>query len=183
MGRPSCGGPVRPRLTVPFRRRSGRRCRRHAQTVVATPQAAQAGIGLAVTGLEVGVAADAHVHLGAGHHRLDPGFGVGAGGGVLCLGLAQLGSAGGDGTWIRAVCGHRVRVGAGWVRVRSCASVEAGVRFCTALRRARTLYCLLKRAGVVLQGFHRVIPSARAHRLGYNGALPCCREGSSCRRP
>jgi small ligand-binding sensory domain FIST len=64
----------------------------HAGVAFAQPRHAQ--VGLAVAGLEVGVAADAHVHLGAGHHRPHAGFGIGPCGGVFGLGLAQLGTAG-----------------------------------------------------------------------------------------
>ena len=120
---------------------SGRRRRRgvgggHTQAVVAAAQAAQARVGLAIAGLEVGVALDAHVHLRAGHHRLHAGFGVGPGGGVFGLRLAQLGPAAlagdveagaepvaarrRDGLGVRAACGH-----GGWQAGREGTPINA----------------------------------------------------------
>ena len=59
------------------------------QALVALAQAGQARVGLAVAGLEVGLAAPADVHLRARHHRLGAGPGGRPCGGVLGLGLAQ----------------------------------------------------------------------------------------------
>ena len=51
-----------------------RRGRLRGQALVALAQAGKARIGLAVAGLEVGLAAAAHVHLRARHHRLHAGL-------------------------------------------------------------------------------------------------------------
>ena len=70
-------------------RSGGERGRRSSEALVALAQARQAGIGLAVAGLEVGLAAAADVHLRARHHRLHAGFASRPGGDVLGLGLTQ----------------------------------------------------------------------------------------------
>lgn len=95
---------VRPR--VPPGSRRGRR-RGHTQTGVATTQTPKAWVWLAIPGLEVGVTADADVHLRARHHRLDAGLGVRTCCGVLSLCLAKLYTVGGGGGGSSAACGHR----------------------------------------------------------------------------
>ena len=67
-----------------------RRRRLRGQALVALAETGQARIGLAVAGLEVGLAAPADVHLRARHHRLDARLAGRPGSDVLGLRLAQL---------------------------------------------------------------------------------------------
>ena len=104
----------------------------NAQATVAAAQAAQARVGLAVTGFEVGVALDAHIHLRTGHHRLYTGFGVRACCRVLGLGLAQF----------RACCGSRLRrSGRGYGLGISAACGHGGLQEGRAPRSTRSAYC------------------------------------------
>ena len=85
---------------------SGSRGCRRGQASAALAQAGQARIRLAVTRLEVRLAATADVHLRTRHERADTGLGTGPGCRVLCLGLSKLQRSIRRGGGRGAACGH-----------------------------------------------------------------------------
>jgi hypothetical protein len=60
-----------------------------SQTLVAFTQTRQTGVGFAVTGFEIGLAAAANIHFRAGHHGFHARLASRASGHVLSLRLAQ----------------------------------------------------------------------------------------------